>query len=108
MGGKGGTGKTAFTTALVDWYGARTGVPALIDMDTENKAHGSLAHFFSQARKSNIQQASGLDDFVNVLDEGQPIVVADMGSGAGAAAHAWFDAMYDQAAESGLFSQQSA
>ena len=52
-------------------------------MDTENKSRGSLIHFFPQARKSNIQQAHGLDEFVNVLDEGAPGVLADMGAGAG-------------------------
>jgi len=102
QGGKGGVGKTAFTTMLVEWYAAHTGLPALIDMDTENKAHGSLGHFFPQARKSNIQQARGLDEFVNVLDEGNPIVIADMGSGAGEVAHRWFDSMHEQAKESGV------
>ena len=60
QGGKGGVGKTAFSTMLVEWYTQHNMPHALIDMDTENKSRGSLAHFFPRARKSNIQQARGL------------------------------------------------
>ena len=102
QGGKGGVGKTAFTTMLVEWYATHGTPHALIDMDTENKSRGSLVHFFSAARKSNIQQARGLDEFVNVLDEGAPIVIADMGAGAGEVAHRWFDSMSAQAKENGV------
>jgi len=102
QGGKGGVGKTAFTTMLVEWYAAHQTPHALIDMDTENKSRGSLIHFFPQARKSDIQQPRGLDEFVNVLDEGKPIVIADMGAGAGGVAHRWFDSMSDQARQNGV------
>ena len=102
QGGKGGTGKTAFATMLVEWYAAHKTPCALIDMDTENKAQGSLAHFFPKARKSNIHLARGLDQFVEVLDKGVPIVVADMGASAGDVAHEWFDSMYESASESGI------
>src|SRR5690242_21768864 len=56
----------------------------------------------SAARKSNIQQARGLDEFVNVLDDGIPVVIADMGAGAGEVAHRWFDSMSGQAKENGV------
>lgn len=102
QGGKGGVGKTAFSTMLVEWYGANGTPHALIDMDTENKDRGSLGHFFPQARKSNIQRAQGLDEFVNVLEEGTPVVIADMGAGAGEVAHRWFDSMHEQARENGV------
>jgi CobQ/CobB/MinD/ParA family nucleotide binding protein len=103
QGGKGGTGKTAFATALVDWYAAHNTPCALIDMDTENKSQGSLAHFFPKhAVKSNIHLERGLDQFVEVLEDGIPIVVADMGASAGEVAHEWFDGMYEAAAESGI------
>jgi hypothetical protein len=69
-------------------------------MDTENKSRGSLAHFFPSAKKSNIQRARGLDDLI--MDDGEPIVLADMGAGAGEVAHQWFDSMYVQAAENGV------
>ena len=95
-------GKTAFSTMLVEWYGANGTPHALIDMDTENKSRGSLVHFFPRARKSNVQQARGLDEFVNVLEEGTPIVIADMGAGAGEVAHRWFDSMHEQAKENGV------
>jgi len=102
QGGKGGVGKTAFASLLVEWYASHNTAHTLIDMDTENKARGSLAHFFPQARKVSIQQAEGLDSFVDVLDEGTPIVIADMGAGAGAVAHRWFDSMFDSVEESGV------
>ena len=70
QGGKGGVGKTAFSTLLVEWYASKKAPLALIDMDSENKTRGSLAHFFPEARKANIQRARGLDDFVHVLDDG--------------------------------------
>ena len=100
--GKGGVGKTAFMTMLVEWYAAHQTEVALIDMDTENKAQGSLAHFFPRARKTNIHLARGLDQFVEVLDEGVPIAVADMGASGGHVAQEWFDSMHESAAESGI------
>lgn len=102
QGGKGGVGKTALATMLVEWYKQRDLPYALIDMDSENKDRGSLQHFFPDARKSNIQRARGLDDFIDVLDQGVPIVIADMGAGAGEVAHQWFDSMYDQANTNGI------
>ena len=102
QGGKGGVGKTAFTTMLVDWY-AKQGAPfRLLDLDTENKSRGSLAHFYPQTRKVDIHTAEGLDSFVDVLDDGTAVVIADMGAGAGAVTHRWFDSMYDSVAESGV------
>ena len=69
----------------------------LIDMDSENKSRGSLAHFFPEARKTNIQRERGMDGLMFALEEGTPIVVADMGAGAGDVAHEWFDSMYADA-----------
>lgn len=100
-GGKGGVGKTAVAAMLADWYEARGFSPALIDMDTENKMRGSLSHFYP-ARKSNIQTERGLDEFLHVLDEGSPLILADMGAGAGQVAHQWFNSMYETAAENGI------
>jgi MinD-like ATPase involved in chromosome partitioning or flagellar assembly len=102
-GGKGGVGKTAFTSLLVEWY-AQRGVPfTLLDLDTENKTRGSLGHFFPDAaRKVNIHTAEGLDAFVDVLDEGIPQVIADMGAGAGAVAHRWFDSMFASVQQMGI------
>ena len=102
QGGKGGVGKTAFTSLLVEWYAAQNAPHILLDLDTENKARGSLAHFFPQARKVNIHTSEGLDSFIDVLDEGTPIVIADMGAGAGAVAHRWFQSMYSSVEESGV------
>ena len=102
MGGKGGVGKTAFASALVEWYGVQGAPYTLLDLDTENKARGSLTHFFPETRKVNIHASEGLDSFVDVLDDGAPIVIADMGAGAGEVAREWFDSMHTSVAESGV------
>ena len=101
-GGKGGVGKTAFTSMLVEWYAKHNTPHTLLDLDTENKARGSLAHYFPQARKVDIHTSEGLDSFVDVLDEDTPIVIADMGAGAGAVAHRWFDSMFSSVEEIGV------
>jgi hypothetical protein len=102
QGGKGGVGKTALATMLVEWYRQRNVPHALIDMDSENKDRGSLKHFFTGVRRANIQRARGLDDFIDVLDQGSPIVIADMGAGAGEVAHQWFDSMFEQSSANGI------
>jgi hypothetical protein len=103
-GGKGGTGKTTLLTALVDWYDERQYPYTLIDLDTEaSKSRGSLIHYFPEkAVKVDINQAEGMDHLLNVLQDGPPIVVADMGAGSGQAAYAWFDSMFEGAKELGV------
>ena len=46
MGGKGGVGKTGVVVALAEWFQANEIPITLLDLDTENKARGSLKHFF--------------------------------------------------------------
>ena len=102
QGGKGGVGKTAFASMLVEWYKTRGVDIALLDMDAENKAQGSLNHFFHEARKTNVQRARGLDDFLDMIDGGASIVIADMGGGSGEVAQKWFTSMYEPARENGI------
>jgi len=47
MGGKGGVGKTGVMVALAEWFEANQIPVTLLDLDTENKARGSLQHFFN-------------------------------------------------------------
>jgi MinD superfamily P-loop ATPase len=47
MGGKGGVGKTGLMVALAEWFEAHEIPFTLLDLDTENKARGSLKHFFN-------------------------------------------------------------
>lgn len=54
MGGKRGVSKTGVTLALADWFEARQIPCALLDLDIENKAVGSLKHYLDIARKVNI------------------------------------------------------
>jgi hypothetical protein len=79
-------------------------IETLIDLDTEaSKSRGSLIHYFpSKAVKVDINRPEGLDHLLNVLQDGPPVVVADMGAGAGQVAYAWFDAMYEGARELGV------
>jgi len=84
MGGKGGVGKTNVMTGLAEWYRDHEIPVTLLDLDTENKARGSLTHFFAgRVPKLNIHTPEGLDAFLDYLDNGPPIVLADMGGGSG-------------------------
>jgi MinD-like ATPase involved in chromosome partitioning or flagellar assembly len=103
MGGKGGVGKTSVMVGLAEWYGTN-GIPVrLLDLDTENKARGSLTHFFGgQVPKVNIHTPAGLDAFVDHLADGDPVVLADMGAGSGQVTYEWFEDMYADIAEAGI------
>src|SRR5277367_4626017 len=102
MGGKGGVGKTGLMAALAEWFEA-TEIPfTLLDLDTENKARGSLKHFFNgSVAKVNIHTPAGLDAFVDHLESGAAIILADMGAGSGQVASDWFDAMYEDVSATG-------
>jgi MinD-like ATPase involved in chromosome partitioning or flagellar assembly len=102
MGGKGGVGKTGFVVALAEWFSANDLPITLLDLDTENKARGSLKHFFNgTVTKVNVHTPAGLDAFIDHLDDGAPIILADMGAGAGQVAADWFDSMYEDVAATG-------
>ena len=90
MGGKGGVGKTGVMVALAEWFEANEIPVTLLDLDTENKARGSLQHFFNgRVTKVNIHTPAGLDAFVDHLDSGASIILGDMGAGAGQVATNW-------------------
>jgi hypothetical protein len=60
MGGKGGVGKTSVITGLAEWFDSNQIPLQLMDLDSENKARGSLAHFFGErAPKINIHMVWG-------------------------------------------------
>src|ERR1700722_3365904 len=103
MGGKGGVGKTSVMTGLAEWF-QENGIPVkMLDLDTENKARGSLAHFFGgQVPKVNIHTPAGLDSFVDQLADGPPVILADMGAGSGQVTYDWFEKMYPDVAEAGV------
>jgi len=102
MGGKGGVGKTGLMVALAEWFEANEIPFTLLDLDTENKARGSLKHFFNgSVTKVNIHTPAGLDTFVDHLESGAAIILADMGAGSGQIASEWFDAMYDDVSATG-------
>ncbi len=103
MGGKGGVGKTGVVVALAEWFQANEIPVTLLDLDTENKARGSLKHFFDEVlTKVDVHTPAGLDAFVDHLDGGAPIILADMGAGAGQVASDWFDSMYEDVAAIGV------
>ncbi len=103
MGGKGGVGKTGVVVALAEWFQTNEISVTLLDLDTENKARGSLKHFFNgTVTKVDVHTPAGLDAFVDHLDNGTPIILADMGAGAGQVAAGWFDSMYEDVAATGV------
>ena len=103
MGGKGGVGKTSVISGLAEWFRENQTPAKLLDLDTENKARGSLAHFFGvDAPKVNIHTPAGLDAFVDELTDGPPVILADMGAGAGQVTYDWFDKMYPGVSEAGI------
>jgi MinD-like ATPase involved in chromosome partitioning or flagellar assembly len=103
MGGKGGVGKTGVVVALAEWFQANEIPVTLLDLDTENKARGSLKHFFNgTVTKVDVHTPAGLDAFVDHLDGGTPIILADMGAGARQVAAGWFDSMYEDVAATGV------
>lgn len=103
MGGKGGVGKTSFMTVLAEWFDTNEIPVKLLDLDVENKARGSLTHFFGgRVPKVNIHTPAGLDAFVDELADGPAVILADMGAGSGQVTHDWFDAMYPDVAAAGI------
>jgi MinD-like ATPase involved in chromosome partitioning or flagellar assembly len=103
MGGKGGVGKTSFVLSLAEWYENHQIPIKLLDLDTENKARGSLKHYFDgTVTKVNIHTAAGLDAFVDHLSDDSPIIVADMGASSGQVTHEWFDSMFEDVAATGV------
>ena len=85
MGGKGGVSKTGLMVALAQWFEANEIPFTLLDLDTENKARGSLKHFFNgSVAKVNIHTPAGLDGFVDHLESGAAIILAGHGSRFGA------------------------
>lgn len=103
MGGKGSVGKTSVMTGLAEWFDANQIPVKLLDLDTENKARGSLAHFFgNRIPKVDIHTPAGLDAFVDHLADGPPAILADMGAGSGQVTYDWFDKMYPDVSEAGI------
>ena len=101
--------KTGIVVALAEWFAANEIPVTLLDFDTENKARGSLKHFFDgTVTKVNIHTPAGLDAFVDYLDGGASIILADMGAGSGQVAAEWFESMYEEVAATGVGSQQLA
>ena len=103
MGGKGGVGKTSVISGLAEWFAENEIPVSLLDLDSENKSRGSLAHFYgAKAPKVNIHTPAGLDAFVDHLADGTPVILADMGAGAGQVTYDWFERMYPDVREAGI------
>jgi len=103
MGGKGGVGKTSVMAGLGEWFDVNQIPVKMLDLDTENKARGSLTHFFrGRVPKVNIHTPAGLDSFVDQLADGPPVILADMGAGSGQVTYDWFDKMYADVSDAGI------
>jgi len=100
MGGKGGVGKTCAAVNLADYLLSYGILLKLIDCDTENKRKGSMKSFFPEASKVNIREFGGMDVFIDeACSSDSPIVLADLGAGAGMDVMKWFGEMYDACQE---------
>ncbi|HXE63511.1 MAG TPA: DnaJ domain-containing protein [Bryobacteraceae bacterium] len=103
MGGKGGVGKTSVMTGLAEWFDENQIDVTLLDLDIENKMKGSLTHYFgARVPKINIHTPAGLDAFVDHLGDDTPVILADMGAGAGHVTHEWFEKMYPDVSAIGV------
>lgn len=103
MGGKGGVGKTSVMAGLAEWFDVNQIPAKMLDLDTENKARGSLTHFFrGRVPKVNIHTPAGLDSFIDQLADGPPVILADMGAGSGQVTYDWFDKMYADVSDAGI------
>jgi len=102
MGGKGGVGKTGVMVALAEWFATNEIPVTLLDLDTENKARGSLKHFFNgTVTKVNIHTPAGLDGFVDHLTAVPPLSLPTWG-GCRAGCADWFESMYEDVAAMGV------
>src|SRR5258707_13052938 len=103
FGGKGGTGKSTFMVSLAEWFGKEKIPCTLLDLDTENKNRGSLAHFFNgSAPKINIRTQAGLDAFVDYLDCGPAALLCEMGPGSGGRAPQGLGHLFQSRADVGV------
>jgi hypothetical protein len=60
----------------------------MLDLDSENKARGSLAHFFgSRVPKVDIHTPAGLGAYVDHLADGAPVILVGAGSGQVTSSH---------------------
>jgi hypothetical protein len=88
----------------LDWKSkeAATGLGAEIAkaITEADKAENNLHS--GHLTKVNIHAPAGLDAFVDPLDGGTPIILADMVAGAGQVAADWFESMRDDVAETGV------
>ena len=79
IGGKGGVGKTSIIVGLAECFDANQIPVKLLDLNTKNKARGSLTHFLGgRVPKVKINSPAGLDAFIDHLAEGAPLVLADI------------------------------
>ena len=103
MGGKGGVGKTAFMVNLAEYFSFHDIPKTLVDCDMENKQKGSLSHYFPEATKINIRKPDGLDIFLDATEKvNSPVVIADLGAGAGFDLIRWFKEMFPTAQKYGI------
>ncbi|MEZ5303053.1 MAG: hypothetical protein R3F11_20785 [Verrucomicrobiales bacterium] len=102
QGGKGGVAKTEVALSLASWYAERDLQPTMLDLDIENTEKGGLSDFYPQAKPFDIHEQGTLDEFLTACDGGSPVVLADMGAGAGKATYAWFENAADIAQSLGV------
>lgn len=90
-------------TSLADYLYSENCPVMMFDADIENKVQGSLSHFFKETTKIDITTPHGFDGFVDkVLSNDAPMVLADLGAGAGKWTFRWFNDMHEPLKEAGV------
>ena len=91
QGGKGGVGKTLAITSLY-YYLTSKGVPVYpMDLDDENKDHGSFQFWVPDAKKVRVRERDGLDVFLEAIDKSvAPVILVDLGARMGTTTFEWF------------------
>jgi len=102
QGGKGGVAKTEVILSVIPWFREQDLNPTLLDFDIENTNKSGLQNFYPEALKLDIHKDGALDEFFDVCDAAEGLVVADLGAGAGEVTYDWFDEAYEDAEEEGI------
>ena len=78
---------------LLDWYATQHLAVAAVDADREHPH--SLAHFFPDTVRADINALGGLDPLIDLFHTGASVTVGDLPSGARAHVARWLNEVYE-------------
>lgn len=87
-------GKTTTMVALYDWFKSNDLESYALDLDDENKKHGSFQFWVPNAKKVRVREKDGFDVFLDAIDASDaPVILADLKAGMGVTTFQWFKEM---------------